>query len=84
MKNKPITKKTKKKNKFLSNGLVTIVKPSEKFEIEHGMTRKPKPLPEMVIKDCNESNNHFMNRLNKMVSQSMAEANLEEHFDIDL
>ncbi|KAH9424476.1 hypothetical protein DERP_004661 [Dermatophagoides pteronyssinus] len=76
--------KKKKKNKFLTNGLVTIVKPSEKFEIEPGMTRKPKPLPEMVIKDLNESNHHFMNRLNKMISQSMAEANLEEHFDLDL
>lgn len=38
----------------------------------------------MVVKDCNESHHHFMNRLNKLVSQSMAEANLEEHFDVDL
>lgn len=48
------------------------------------MTRKPKPLPEKIIKSKYESDYHFMKRINGMVAQSMAEANLEEHFDVDL
>ena len=60
------------------------VKPSEKFEIEKGMTRVPKALPEKFEQKFFESEHHFMNRLNRMVAKSIAEANLEEHFDVDL
>lgn len=64
--------------------LYSIVRPSEKFTIEKGMTRAPKPLPEKIEKRFSESDGHFMNRLQRMVAKSIAEANLEEHFDVDL
>lgn len=48
------------------------------------MTRAPKTMPEKVEKGILESEYQFINRLNRMVSKSIAEATLEEHFDVDL
>lgn len=48
------------------------------------MTRVPKPMPEIVEKGILESDYQFINRLNRMVSKSIAEATLEDHFDVDL
>lgn len=48
------------------------------------MTRVPKPMPETVEKGILESDYQFINRLNRMVSKSIAEATLEDHFDVDL
>lgn len=41
-------------------------------------------MPETVEKGILESEYQFINRLNRMVNKSIAEANLEEHFDVDL
>lgn len=48
------------------------------------MTRVPKAIPEQVEKGFLESDYQFLNRINRMVSKAVAEANLEEHFDVDL
>ncbi|KAH9394688.1 hypothetical protein TYRP_004745 [Tyrophagus putrescentiae] len=60
------------------------VKTGAQTTIEKGMTRAPKTMPEKVEKGILESEYQFINRLNRMVSKSIAEATLEEHFDVDL
>ena len=48
------------------------------------MTRATKSLPTTVEKGILENDYQFLNRIDKMVSKAMAEAKLEEHFDVDL
>ncbi|UXI19487.1 secreted frizzled-related protein 1-like [Sarcoptes scabiei] len=76
--------KNEVKKKSSRNRNKICVRPSEPFQLESGMTRVPKSLPESITKESHESNHHFMNKLNRMVAQSIAEANLESHFEIDL
>lgn len=48
------------------------------------MTKPTKSVPEVMEKRTTESDGHFLNRINFMVAKAMAEAKLEEHFDVDL
>lgn len=42
-----------------------------------------KPLPKVIEKGISESEGRFMQRLNKIATRAIAEARLEEHFDVD-
>lgn len=52
--------------------------------MEPGMTRPIKLVPKVMEKRTTESEGNFLNRINFMVAKAMAEAKLEEHFDVDL
>lgn len=84
-KNGKQTQENLKESKKTAKRLKTVsVKTGDNNTIEKGMTRATKSLPTTVEKGILENDYQFLNRIDKMVSKAMAEAKLEEHFDVDL
>ena len=48
------------------------------------MTRVPTNIPDKIERKQYESDKSYLNRISKMVSKAMNDANIEQHFDVDL
>ena len=48
------------------------------------MTRMPTMIPDKVERKQFESDKSYLGRISKMVSKAINDANIEQHFDVDL
>ncbi|GIY79244.1 uncharacterized protein CEXT_661641 [Caerostris extrusa] len=85
LKNKAKQKiKRKKKKKKIQKDDFIIVKNNIIEKDQPGMERKVKPMPAVVKQKEFESENQFMNRLQRMADIAIAEAKVEEKYNIEL
>lgn len=82
VKQNKLKRRSKKKNKLKDDFIIV-----RREKIENGlpgMTKPLKPVPEKIVQKPNESVSQFFNKLQRMASSAIAEAQVEQKYDVDL
>jgi len=76
-------KRRRKKKKIIKDDFIIVHRDRSDGDV-CGSTKAVKPMPNVVKQNIHESEDRFFNRLQKMVDTAIAEAKVEQKYDIEL